>query len=82
MGLDELAIEGNLFNFGRDWNPALLASKKISKKFEITLKTKVGHLNENSVRLAYRLSDHFSLEGETDQEGTGGLDLKYGIRFE
>ncbi|OGJ92455.1 MAG: hypothetical protein A2487_00785 [Candidatus Raymondbacteria bacterium RifOxyC12_full_50_8] len=82
VGLDELAIEGNLFNFGRDWNPALLASKKISKKFEITLKTKVGHLNENSVRLAYRLSDHFSLEGETDQEGTGGLDLKYGIRFE
>lgn len=80
-GLDEVTIEGNLFNFGKSWGPRLVASKKITDRMEVTYTTNVGHFNENGIRLDYRLSKHFSLESQTDQMGNAGTDLKYGIRF-
>ena len=81
MGLDEFTIEGNLFSFDRSWGPQLLASKKISSRMEITYTTTVGHSNENRFRLDYWLSKHFSLEGETDQQGRAGMNLKYRLRY-
>ncbi len=80
LGLDQLTIEGNLFRFDESWGPQLLASKKISRRVEITYRTTVGHSNENSFRLDYWLSKHFSLEGETDQQGRAGMNLKYRLR--
>jgi autotransporter translocation and assembly factor TamB len=81
LGLDQFTIEGNLFNFDRSWGPQLLASKKISPRMEITYTTTVGHSNENRFRLDYWLSKHFSLEGETDQQGRAGMNLKYRLRY-
>ncbi len=81
LGLDQLTIEGNLFSFDRSWGPQLLASKKISPRMEITYTTTVGHSNENRFRLDYWLSRHFSLEGETDQQGRAGMNLKYRLRY-
>lgn len=80
LGLEQLTIEGNLFRFDQSWGPQLLASKKISPRMELTYITTVGHSNENSFRLDYRLSKHFSLEGETDQQGRTGMNLKYRLR--
>jgi autotransporter translocation and assembly factor TamB len=80
LGLEQLTIEGNLFRFDESWGPQLLASKKISPRMEITYTTTVGHFNERSIRLDYRLSRHFSLEGETDQQGRSGMNLKYRLR--
>jgi len=81
FGFDELSIEGNLFSFGDSWGPQMLASKKISDKMEITYITSVGHMNEQRIRLDYILSKYFSLEGQTDQRGRSGLDLKYRLKF-
>lgn len=80
LGLEQFTIEGNLFRFDQSWGPQLLASKKISPRMEITYITTVGHSNENSFRLDYRLSKHFSLEGQTDQQGRTGMNLKYRLR--
>jgi autotransporter translocation and assembly factor TamB len=80
LGLEQFTIEGDLFRFDRSWGPQLLASKKISPRMEITYTTTVGHSNENSFRLDYRLSKHFSLEGQTDQQGRAGMNLKYRLR--
>ncbi|MFH1759885.1 MAG: translocation/assembly module TamB domain-containing protein, partial [bacterium] len=81
LGLDKLSIEGNLFRFDKSWGPQLLASKRISRRMEITYTTNAGHLNENSIKLNYMLSNHWSLESQTDQKGDAGLDIKYGIKF-
>ncbi len=81
LGLDQFTIEGNLFSFDRSWGPQLLASKKISPRMEVTYTTTVGHSNENRFRLDYWLSGHFSLEGETDQKGRAGMNLKYRLRY-
>jgi autotransporter translocation and assembly factor TamB len=80
LGLDQFTIEGNLFSRDRSSGPQLLASKKISSRAELTYTTTVGHSNENSFRLDYRLSKHFFLEGQTDQQGRAGMNLKYRLR--
>ncbi|UCE19360.1 MAG: translocation/assembly module TamB domain-containing protein [Gemmatimonadota bacterium] len=81
LGLDQMTIEGNLFPSGRSWGPQLLASKKLSDRMGITYTTTVGHMNEQSIRLDYRLSRYFSVEGQTDQRGRSGMDLKYRLKF-
>jgi len=81
FGFDEFTIQGNLFQFDDSWGPQLVASKRISPKINLTYSTTVGHLNDQAVRLGYHLTPKISLQGETDQQGRAGIDLKYGIRF-
>ena len=81
LGLEEISVEGNLFNVGKSSGPQLIASEKISNRMDITYSTAVGHLNEQRIRLNYRLNKYFSLESETDQKGRAGIDLKYRLRF-
>jgi len=81
LGLDEITIEGNLFRFGKTWGPQLLASKKLNNRIEISYTTTAGSSNEQNIRLDYKLSNHFSIEGETDQKGQSGIDLKYRLKF-
>jgi hypothetical protein len=82
LGLDEVSIEGNLFRSSSSRGPQLLASKRLSDRMKITYTTTVGHQNEQGIRLDYRLTEQFSLQGETDQRGRSGLDLSYRIKFE
>ena len=81
LGLDQMSIEGNLFQFDSSWGPQLLASRKLSDRMEVTYTTTVGHFNEQGVRLDYRLSKYFSLRGQTDQRGRSAIDVKYGMKF-
>ena len=81
LGLDEVTLEGNLFRFDDSWGPELLASKQISDRMQVTYTTTVGHLNDQSVRLNYRLTRHFSLQGETDRRGDSGMDVKFNLKF-
>jgi len=81
LGLEKMTIEGNLFQFGKSWGPELLASKKLSNRMEVTYSTTVGHMNEQSIRLDYRLSKYFSVRGQTDQRSRSSIDLKYGLKF-
>ncbi|MBN1782829.1 translocation/assembly module TamB [bacterium] len=81
FGLENVAVEGNLFNFGKSWGPQLLASKKLSDRLVLTYKSAVGQSNNQEIRLDYRLTKKISLEGQTDQEGKSGIDLQYELRF-
>jgi len=81
LGLEEMSIDGNLFSFGKSWGPQLVASKKLSDRMSVTYSTTIGHMNEQNVRLDYKLNENFSLEGQTDQRGQSGLDLKYKLKF-
>ncbi|HUV36757.1 MAG TPA: translocation/assembly module TamB domain-containing protein [Patescibacteria group bacterium] len=81
FGLDQISIEGNLFRFDDSWGPELIAAKRFSSRVEVTYRTNIGHLNERNIRLDYRLTRRFSIQGETDQYGRSGLDLKFGLKF-
>lgn len=81
LGLESMTIEGNLFYFGKSWGPQLLASKKITDRMEISYSTTVGYANEQNIRLDYRLSKNFSVQGQTDQKGQSGIDLKFRLKF-
>ncbi|MFH1312444.1 MAG: translocation/assembly module TamB domain-containing protein [Candidatus Eisenbacteria bacterium] len=81
MGLKDLSIEGNLFNPRGDQGAFLVASKDLYERVEVTYSTNIGHFNENRIRMDYRLSRRFSLQGETDQRGNAGIDLKYKVKF-
>jgi len=81
LDLEEMSIEGNLFNFGNNWGPQLVASKKLSENVEVIYETRVGHLNEQGIRLDYKLNEQFSIEGSADQRGSTGLDLKYKVKL-
>jgi autotransporter translocation and assembly factor TamB len=81
FGFDSFTIQGNLFQFDDNWGPQLVASKRLSRRLDFTYSTTVGELNDQTVKLGYRLSQRWSLIGETDQVGRSGIDLKYGFTF-
>ena len=81
LGLEEMSIEGNLFNFGSEWGPQLVTSKRISKNMKITYSTTVGHATDQSIKLDYSITDRIVLESQTNQQGHAGVDLKYRIKF-
>jgi hypothetical protein len=58
-----------------------VASRRLSERVELTYTTTVGRLNDQGVRLGYRLTPRLSLQGQTDRYGRALLDLKYGFRF-
>jgi len=81
MNLDNISIEGDLFNFGSSWGPELVASKKVGEKTTLTYSTSVGQATKQNVKLEYELIEGVSVEGQTDQKGRSGLDLKFGWKF-
>lgn len=81
LGIDKVSIQGDLFAFGNSWGPQLVASEQINDRLEVTYTTNVGQLNQQGVRLDYKLSKFFSVEGHTNQTGQSGVDLKYSLKF-
>ncbi len=81
-GLDRINIKGNIFNTGGGNGPVLEAVKKINPKTEITYSSNIGNFSRNKIIINYMISNRISLEGETDQSGNNGLDLKYRVEFE
>jgi len=81
LGLDEVTVTGNLFDFGDNWGPQLVISKNISPRTKVTYSTNVGHMNDQSFRVAYQLTSTLSLEGETDESGNSTLSIIYGLDF-
>ncbi|MFC2150452.1 translocation/assembly module TamB domain-containing protein [Calditrichota bacterium] len=81
LGLEQLSIERNLFDFDGSWNPQLVASKKLNKRVEITYTTTIGQLNDQGVSLEYKLTPNISIESQTNRSGENSADLKYHIRL-
>ncbi|MFC1481095.1 translocation/assembly module TamB domain-containing protein [Candidatus Neomarinimicrobiota bacterium] len=81
LNLDNVTIEGNLFNYQKLWGPQLIASRKLSNRMSITYRTTIGQFNDQGFRLDYNLSKYFLLAGTTNNSGQSGLDLKFRLRF-
>ena len=81
LGLQSISVQSNLFQFNRNWGPALVVSKRLSNRLELTFNTTVGRLNNQSVTLDYLLTKHISLQGQTDRQGEANIDLNYGLKF-
>ncbi len=81
FGLEEMSIEGNLFSFSDNWGPQLLASKQVGDRTRIIYSTRVGHLNEQGIRLDYEFTNRWSIESQADQQGGTGVDIKYRVKF-
>ncbi len=78
-GLDQITVNGNLLAIGKTWSPRVLASKKINDRLQIIYSTEIGHANEQSIRLDYKLNKKWSIEGQANQKNQAGLDIKYKI---
>ncbi|MDZ7261910.1 MAG: translocation/assembly module TamB domain-containing protein, partial [candidate division KSB1 bacterium] len=81
LDLKSITIEGNLFKADRSWGPRVTATKQITERLDLTYSTVVGHVTEQRIKLNYKLFKQFSIEGETDQQGRAGLDVKYQYKF-
>jgi autotransporter translocation and assembly factor TamB len=81
LGFDEFTIQGNLFRFDKSWGPQLVAARQLNDRIGISYSTRVGHLNDQSIRIGYKLTPRISIQSETDRYGRAGLDLKYGFKF-
>ncbi len=81
LGLDQVMIEGNIFRFNQGGGPQLVAKKTFLNRFEVTYSTTVGHINDQGIRLDYNFSKHWAIQGESNQKGETGIDLKYQIKF-
>ena len=81
LGLERMTIEGNLFKINRSSGPQLIASKKISSRLKLTYMTSVGEMNEQGMRLDYRLSKHSIHAGANRSKRAIRKDLKYGLKF-
>lgn len=81
LALENVTIEGNLFQLDSSWGPRLTATKKLSDRINITYSTVVGHANEQQIKLGYQLYKYLSIIGNTGQTGQTGLDLKFHFKF-
>jgi autotransporter translocation and assembly factor TamB len=81
FGFEDVNIQGNIFRANKGTGPQLIASKRINDSAKLTYTTTVGHLNEQGIRLDYRLSKRFSFEGQTNQQGESSLSIKYNLKF-
>jgi autotransporter translocation and assembly factor TamB len=81
LGLDEVTVTGNLFNFGVSWGPQLVISKSIFPRTKITYSMNVGHINDQSFRISYQLNPKWSLAGETDENENSAQSIIYDLRF-
>jgi autotransporter translocation and assembly factor TamB len=81
LNLESVTIEGNLFKINEDWAPRVTTTKRLAERLDLSYQTVVGHTNEQRVKLSYRLTRIFYLDGETDQRGRAGLDVRARFRF-
>ncbi len=81
LALEDISIEGNLFQLDKDWGPRVTATKQLSDKIKVTYSTVVGHANEQQIKLGYQLVKNLYIIGSSNQRGESGLDLKLNIKF-
>ncbi|MDZ7263454.1 MAG: translocation/assembly module TamB domain-containing protein [candidate division KSB1 bacterium] len=81
LALENVSIEGNLFQIDKSWGPRLTATKQLSDRINITYSTVIGQTNDQQIRLGYQLYRFISVVGNTGQRGQSGLDLKFNFKF-
>jgi len=82
LQLDEVDIEGNIFNVGEGGKaPVITARKQLSEKTVLTYSVAAGNFNEQSLGLGYKITDNLLLESRTSQAGESEIGLKLRLRL-
>jgi hypothetical protein len=81
LRLDNVALEGNLFRYSQSSGPKLTVTKNVRDRLSLTYQGVIGHVNEQSVRISYKLLPILFLDGETDTQRNAGLDLRLRMSF-
>lgn len=87
LNLDEVRIEGDIFNATNPLEPARITiSKRINRRTEVTYTQSIGEGAPYKIRIGYRLSDMIYIETSTEEtvqtQQQSGLDLKLKFRFQ
>jgi hypothetical protein len=56
-------------------------AKRLGRRATLSYNTPMWHLGAYRARLDFRLTDHFSLESESDHTGDSGVDLRFKVRW-
>ncbi len=81
FNLDKVDVKLNYSDKNARKGTRIIASKKIAGELDITYTSVVGYSNDQAIKLEYKISDTISLEGESDQKGRTGIDLKFKYNF-
>jgi hypothetical protein len=74
--VESVDISGNIFGSSLE-GPQLSVTKQISSRVTVTYKTVLSKLSQQMVVVSLRILSFLYLEGETDQQARGGIDLKF-----
>ncbi|MDZ7372963.1 MAG: translocation/assembly module TamB [candidate division KSB1 bacterium] len=81
LNLESVTIEGNLFELNQSWAPRVTITKRLAERLNLSYQTVVGHTNEQRIKISYRLTPILYVDGETDEMGQAGIDLRARVRF-
>ena len=81
LKLESVTIEGDLFRINQGWGPRVTLTKRLAERLNLSYQTVVGHTNEQQMKISYRIAPFLYLDGETDERGRAGLDLRTRFRF-
>ena len=81
LKLESVTIEGDLLRINQSWGPRVTLTKRLAERLNLSYQTVVGHTNERQIKISYRITPLLYLDGETDERGRAGLDLRARFRF-
>jgi translocation and assembly module TamB len=77
LNVESVDIYGNVFNPSSEAGPQLSVTKQVSSRVAVTYTKGLSRLSQQMVMVSYRILSYLYLEGETDQQAQGGIDLKF-----
>jgi autotransporter translocation and assembly factor TamB len=75
LNVESVGINGNVFD-PSSAGPQLSVTKQVSSRVAVTYRMGLSKLSQQMVLVSYRLLPFLYLDGETDQQAQGGIDLK------
>ncbi len=74
----DFELKGNIFDIN---DTQIALNKRWGKRVTVSYSTSIKDLDKSVIHIEYKISDVFSIEGETNQNQESAVDFKYRIRF-
>jgi hypothetical protein len=81
LNLDNVTIEGNLFQYDDGGGPTVSLTKELGKRLSLTYQTVVGRADERRLKASVKIAPFLFLDGETDGREDASIDLRTRLRF-
>lgn len=81
LNLDEVTLEGNLFDYSGNSGPRLTLTKQVRDRLSVTYQSVLGNVESQRIKLSFRLVPKLYIEGETDARQSASLDLRTKFSF-